>query len=86
MRVAGHFGGAACTSNYRFQVTESADTVTIEALYDKDVGGFCSAEAFVVDGSVTLQAPVADRHLRGCNPDRPEAECIRVRSDVLAPD
>lgn len=86
LEVQGLFGAASCTSNHRFQVTESSDTVTIEALHDRDVGGFCSAEAFVVDGSVTLEAPLAGRSLRGCDPDRPDQDCSRVRDGALAGD
>ncbi len=86
LQVQGLFGAASCTSNYRFEVAESSDTVRIEALYDRETGGFCTAEAFGVDGSVTLQAPLAGRSLRGCDPERPEADCSRALSGVLAGD
>lgn len=72
------YGGSSCTSFTEWRVDESAETVAIEALYERSGSVECTADEVYEDETISLDEPLADRVLEGCRPDRSEADCRRV--------
>ena len=78
LHVRAEFGGSSCTSFHEWRVTESADTVEIEALYERSGAADCTADLVFEDETITLDQPLEGRTLLGCGPDRSDVDCRRV--------
>lgn len=74
-------GSSSCDRFERIDVAEGPGIVTIETFVRTSAGPgvACTTDFGVQDMTVTLDAPLADRALTGCDPD-PTIDCREVRS------
>ncbi len=70
-----HVGTSGCATLDRIEVDESSDTVTIAAYASDLLRAPCAAVMVEETVTVTLDAPLGDRTLRGCFPADPAADC-----------
>ncbi len=68
-----------CGTFDRLDVDETADVVTIDAIVVETEGSECATVMRDVSTTVTLDAPLGDRDLRGCLPADPDVDCQRSR-------
>lgn len=76
--VRAEFGGSSCTRFVRWDVDESDDVVEIEAVVSRSDARECTADLVLERAQLTLDAPLGDRVLRGCEPTGGVGDCRRV--------
>jgi hypothetical protein len=63
-------GSSSCNEFRDIEVTESADSVRLDATVSHGAGiGDCTADDSVAETSVELEDDLGDRRLTGCRPD-----------------
>jgi hypothetical protein len=64
-------GSSSCNELRDVEVTESADSIRVDATVSQGGGGDCTADDSVAETSVELERDLGDRSLTGCRPDGP---------------
>lgn len=83
LQVQAVFGGSSCSSFEEWRVTESSDSVEIEALYKRSGARDCTADEILLYETISLDEPLGDRALVGCEPEVSSADCRRVTTDAV---
>lgn len=78
LQVQAVFGGSSCTRFKEWNVDETEEAVTIEAVIERSSSPECTADQVHEDATIRLDVPLGDRQLRGCEPERPDANCRGV--------
>lgn len=77
LEVQAVFGGSSCSEFKDWDVKETDEEVDIRAsaLFED---GDCTADEVYEPHAVTLDAPLGDRRLVGCDPGDDDADCTQV--------
>lgn len=76
--VRAEFGGSSCTRFVGWEVDESDAAVEIAAIVERSDARECTADLVLERAQLTLDAPLGDRVLRGCEPTGGVGDCRRV--------
>lgn len=80
LSLQAEFGGSSCTEFERWQVRETQSVVEIRAVILTSDAEDCTTDLVTERGTVTLNRPLGDRRLIGCDPDNGDRDCRTGRS------